>query len=347
MKTAKPFWSHWGLRRNPFGNVESADDVFEGREMDRVMEHLVEAVEEGGIYSVVGERGIGKTTVKNEILNLFDENRGRYAYSVMECADLQIATMSTIHAALIADLSSEKPKKNAEHKSRQVTRILGELAARKRVVLIIDEAQRLPLDTLEKLKMLTERRWAFRSKLITVLLFGQPELTFKLGRDEGLSMRVTQYKLRGFSPDEVLQYIDLRCRCAGGNMRELFEPDALEYLAENQHSPLHINHVCATCMRLARQTGEKKITMAMICESGGIRSPRQLLRDNSISVAAFSHMVHVRAECIHKMLDGDMSRATPEQQERFRSGLQNLASGRPITIAAETAEEKTLKRESA
>jgi type II secretory pathway predicted ATPase ExeA len=340
MKIAKPFWDAWGFKRNPFGNIESADDVFEGREMERVGEYLVEAVEEGGIYAVTGERGIGKTTVKNEVLNFFDQNKTKYAYSVLECVDLRDATMSTIHAALIADLSNEKPKANSEHKSRQVTRILGELAARKKVVLVIDEAQRLPLETMEKLKMLTERRWAFRSKLITVLLFGQPELTFKLSRDEGLNLRVTQYQLRGFNPDETLQYIDLRCKGAGGDMRAMFDPEALEYIAENQHSPLHINHVCTTCMRMARRTGDMKITLAMVYESGGIRSPRQILRDNSISVRDFSVKVHVDHHLTGKLLDGDTTGTTPEQQERFRQGLRSLTSGGPMPEKAGRAQEK-------
>lgn len=340
MKAAQPFWSHWGLKRNPFGNVESADDVFESREMGQAMEHLTEAVEEGGIYGLVGERGVGKTTIKNEILTMFDENRGRYAYSVLECMDLKEATMSTIHTALIADLSSEKPKLNTEHKARQVTRIIGELAASKKVVLIIDEAQRLPLDTLEKLKMLTERRWAFRSRLITVLLIGQPDLTFKLSRDEGLSLRVTQYRLKGFTPDEVLQYIDQRTKSTGGRMREIFEEDALVYICENLNSPLHINHVCATCMRLARRTGDRKVTLGMVYESGGIRNPRQILKDNNLSVAIFSQQIHIRSQNVQKMLEGDMSGATPDQIERFRQGIRSVASGEEVKIESPLEERK-------
>lgn len=327
MKAQKPFWETWGFKRNPFGNVESADDVFEGKEMGMAGEYLMEAIEEGGIYAITGERGIGKTTLKNELMNFFDENKGKYAYSVLECVDLRDATMSTVHAALISDLSTERPKTNSEHKSRQVTRILGELASRKKITLIIDEAQRLPVETLEKLKMLTERRWAFRSKLITVLLFGQRELTYKLSRDEGLNLRVTQYVLRGLSTDEVLQYIDQRCRATGGNMRNIFEDDALAYIAENQHSPLHINHVCSTCMRLARRTGDSKISLAMVYESGGIRSPRQVLKDNAISIASFAGMIKIRSERVSKMLDGDMTGATEEQQSRFRTGLRSVMSG--------------------
>lgn len=323
----QPFWQHWGLMKNPFGSIGGADDVFESREIGRIMERLFEAVEEGGIHAVTGERGIGKTTAKNELLNYMDENGGRFAYSVMECMDMGKATMSTVHTAIVYDLSSERPKPNTEARGRQVLRILGELAPHRKAVLVIDEAQRLPLDTLEKLKMLTERRWAFRSRLITVLLIGQAELTHKLSRDEGLMLRVTQYRMTGLTADEVLQYIDLRCRTAGGDMREIFAEDVLVYIAENQHSPLHINHVCGSSMRIARNAGEKKVTLPMIYECGGIRTPRQVLRDNNLTVKAFEAMVHMQGQLVGRMLDGDFDQATAEQRAKFREGITRLTRG--------------------
>lgn len=327
MRKPQAFWKHWNLKKNPFGNIQSVDDVFESNEMGRIMDHLAEAVEEGGIYSVSGERGIGKTTAKNEILNYFSENRAAYAYSILECMNLHNVTMSTILGAIIADLTSEKPKHNIEQKSRQVRRILGELSDRKKIVLIIDEAQRLPIVTLEQLKMLTEMKWGFRSRLITVLLFGQAELNFRLSRDEGLLLRVTRFHMKGLTMDEVLQYIDLRCKTAGGDMREIFEEDVLSYIAENQHSPLHINHVCANSMRAARRAGEKKVKLCMVYECAGIRTPRQILKDNSISVKSFSKMVHMHDTKVSSLLDGDTDDTSSEQQQRFSAGLSNLSRG--------------------
>jgi len=328
MKTAQPFWKHWNLRKNPFGAVETENDVFESAEAVRIMEMLAEAVEEGGIYSVTGERGIGKTTVKNEIIHYFERYRERFAYCRIECMDMNELTMARILSALVIELSSETPRAQVERRKRQVRRILGELAERKRVVLIIDEAQKISIRTMEALKMITEMTWGFRTRLISVILFGQPELTSRLSRDEGLFLRVTQYQMRGLNQDEVLQYIDLRCRAAGGEMRDIFEPDALTYIAENQHSPLHINFVGSSTMRMARRAGEKKVTLGMIYESGGIRSPRQVIRDNNLSVKRFARLCHIDHKVLVDMLDGDMEGTTPEQRERFRAGLSNVARGK-------------------
>ena len=327
MKKPQPFWKHWGLKKNPFGNIETVDDVFEGNEMDRIMEHLAEAVEEGGIYSITGERGIGKTTAKNEIINYFNANQNKYAYCCIDSMDMKGITISTIQTALIAELSSEAPKRETYRRRLQIRRVIGEIAARRKVVLIIDEAQKLNRNALEDLKMLTEMTWGFRSRLISVFLFGQAELTFQLSRDQGLFLRVTQYQMKGLTVDEVLQYIDLRCRTAGGAMNDIFEVDSLEYIAENLHSPLNINHVCASSMRAARRAGEKKVKLCMILECGGIRTPRQVLRDNQISVKKFAKEIHMHDQKVTKMLNGETDGISAEHKERFNKGLSNLSRG--------------------
>jgi len=276
---------------------------------------------------VTGERGIGKTTVKNEIIAYFQRNSNRFAWSEIECLDMNSMTMSTILNGLIVDLSSETMKQSIENRKRQVRRIIGELAQRKRVVLVIDEAQKLSMNTMESLKLITEMKWGVRTKLITVILFGQPELTCKLSRDEGLLLRVTQYRMKGYDQDEVIQYMDLRCRCAGGVMKDIFTEDVIRYIAENQYSPLHINHTCSCAMRAARRTGEKLITLRMIWETDGIRTPRQILRDNNLSVKQFASFVHIDNKLAGKMLDGNMDETTGEQRDRFAQGLTNLVRG--------------------
>jgi len=139
MRRPKTFWSHWDLKKNPFGNIETANDVFESNEMTRAMDHLAEAVEEKGIYSVTGERGIGKTTVKNEMIQYLRNDTNRFAFSFLESMDMNLVRMTTIHAALVMDLSNADPKGFAEHRARQVRQILGNLTlSGKRVVLLID-----------------------------------------------------------------------------------------------------------------------------------------------------------------------------------------------------------------
>ena len=81
-------------------------------------------------------------------------------------------------------------------------------------------------------------------------------------------------------------------------------------------------------MRMARRAGEKKVTLGMIYESGGIRSPRQVIRDNNLSVKGFARMCHLDHKALVPMLEGDMSGATEEQRSRFHAGLSNVARGK-------------------
>jgi len=326
MRKPKTFWSHWELRKNPFGNIETANDVFESNEMVRAMDHLAEAVEEGGIYSITGERGIGKTTIKHEMLQYLGNNPHRFAVSVLESMDMELVRMTTVQAALVMRLSNETPKRFAEHRGRQVRRILGELtSAGRSVVLMIDESQNLRFTTMESLKLLTEMRWALlKRRLITILLFGQPVLDARLARDEGLRLRVTPFRMKGLSTDEVLQYIDLRCRTAGGDMTTIFKDDALTYIAEHQHSPLHINGVCAQCMRAARSAGDKKVSIEMVYSTGGIRSPKTILRENGITIHKFAKMVGLSDRTVNRVLNGEEKIVSDEQKKKINAGLSDI-----------------------
>jgi len=336
MRKPKTFWSYWDLKKNPFGNIETVNEVFESNEMNRAMDHLAESVEEGGIYSITGERGIGKTTVRNEMIQYLKDDLHRFAVSVLESMDLNLVRMTTIQSALVMDLSSETPSGFAENRSRQINRILGGLtAAGRRVVLLIDEAQNLRFGTMESLKMLTEMRWALLKKpLITILLFGQPVLDARLARDEGLRLRVTPFRMRGLTTDEVLQYIDLRCRAASGNMEGIFNGDALAYIAEHQHSPLHINGICSQCMRAARSAGEKKVTLEMVYSCGGIRSPKTILRENGITIHKFAKLIGISDRTVKRVLNGEEN-VSEEQQKKISAGLAD------ITRADEGVREET------
>lgn len=328
MKKPTTFWSYWDLKKNPFGNIETANDVFDSNETTRVMDHLAEAIEEGGIYSITGDRGIGKTTALHEIIQYLKGDEKRFTYSLLQSMDMKLVGMTTIHSALIKDLAGETPCGFSEYRSRQVRRILGGLSMnKKRAILLIDEAQGMRFDTIESLKMLTEMRWAQQTKcMITIMLFGQPILDMHLAQDDGLRLRVTPLVMKGLTSDEVLQYIDLRCRVAGGNKEDIFSPEFLTYIAEHQHSPLHINGICSQCMRAARNAGEKIITLEMLYSCESIRSPKTILRDNGITVLNFSKRTGIPLEVAKNLISGKGNTANDLQKEKFKNGLDEIVN---------------------
>jgi MSHA biogenesis protein MshM len=99
----------------------------------------------------------------------------------------------------------------------------------KRVLLCIDEAQALPIETLEALRLLSNLETEKR-KLLQIVLFGQPELDRKLARSEirQLTQRISfHYQLQALSADEINIYVGHRLAVAGYSGPTLFSSAAL------------------------------------------------------------------------------------------------------------------------
>jgi MSHA biogenesis protein MshM len=110
--------------------------------------------------------------------------------------------------------------------------LLEHARAGKRVVVCLDEAQAMPLETLESLRLLSNLETEKR-KLFQVVLFGQPELDEKLAHESvrQLQQRITfQYHLSPLSRRELEYYISHRLRIAGYMGDRLFNPSAIDVL---------------------------------------------------------------------------------------------------------------------
>ena len=119
------------------------------------------------------------------------------------------------------------------HLVRRITLAeLGHARAKKRVVVCIDEAQAMPIETLEALRLLSNLETEKR-KLLQIVLFGQPELDVKLHRPEvrQLLQRIAfHYRLGGLKKNEIDNYVAHRLRVAGYRGDGLFTPAALRGL---------------------------------------------------------------------------------------------------------------------
>jgi MSHA biogenesis protein MshM len=102
----------------------------------------------------------------------------------------------------------------------------------KPVVLVIDEAQAMPEETIEALRLLTNLETE-STRLLQIVLFGQPELDTTLSKDSlrQLRQRITfQTRLQPLNRDSVSQYLRHRLSQAGYNGSDLFAPAALRVI---------------------------------------------------------------------------------------------------------------------
>ena len=157
------------------------------------------------------------------------------------------------------------------------------------VVLILDEAQALPADSLEALRLFTNLETETR-KLLQVVLFAQPELDQRLNEKQfrQLRQRITfSYQLRSLTANEVQHYIQHRLKVAGYKGAALFSPAVSKKLAKASNGiPRLVNVLCHKILMLAYGQGQYQITIShlksAVNDTEDTKSSWSLISKNSI-----------------------------------------------------------------
>ena len=181
-----------------------------------------------GFLKVVGEVGTGKTILCRALLKVLGDE---FATAYLPNPYLRA---SSLLYSLADELSIEYPKRATQHQllRRLTDGLLALHSAGKRVVLCMDEAQAVPLATLETLRLLTNLETEKR-KLLQVVLFGQPELdrVLNVPSIRQLRQRITfSYTLHPLSAPALMQYVNHRLMVAGCDDVGLFTRRALAAL---------------------------------------------------------------------------------------------------------------------
>jgi len=235
--------SFYGLKEKPFNITPDPDYFYMSQAHDNAYMHLQYALDENkGFVVITGEIGSGKTTLINFLLK--NVRQDLHVALINHTNVLPAEFLEMICQELELDIDSMG---KAEMLDTVYEFLLRQYRQRKRVGLIIDEAQNLPLETIEEIRMLsnldTEKR-----HLLQMILVGQQELRDKLQRDElkPFAQRVTvHWHLRALNRKEVGQYIHHRLKVAAGKHVDIFNKDAID--AISQHSggiPRRINVLC-------------------------------------------------------------------------------------------------------
>ncbi len=217
---------HFGLQQSPFSLTPNTAFYVNLPQHHEAMQVLTTALNTGeGFIKVTGEVGTGKTMLCRKLMNEAPDD-WKIAYipdPYLSPLELRWAFASELGLKQTDGIDNQQLVQLVQH-------CLVALAAEgKRVVLIIDEAQALPDDTLEALRLLTNLETEQR-KLVHVVLFGQPELDKRLAsyKFRQLRQRVSfSYFLRGMSFDEVQAYVSTRVDIAGVR-QPLFSAAALK-----------------------------------------------------------------------------------------------------------------------
>lgn len=251
------WWAYFGLREPPFGLTPDTGFFFPAQPHQDAYETLRYALGAGeGFLVVEGEVGTGKTLLLRQLLNSLPE-RWQAAFVPNPGLDPRGLYTAIAHEFCV---SAEGSSEDLLHR---LERHFIALAQQDRQpVVLIDEAQALPADTLEAVRLLTNLETEKR-KLLQVVLFGQPELMIRL-REKSTRQILTRISfhavLRPLSRTEVATYVQHRLKVAGRDT-PLFTQWAQRRLWRvSRGLPRLINIIAAKAMMLAYGLGAEQVT---------------------------------------------------------------------------------------
>ena len=240
----------YGLRADPFHVTPDATLIFltkAHREAIGVLEYGLRVRK--GFVVLTGEVGVGKTTMLRHSLRRLDPATSAIVY-VLQPSLTPHQLVSFIWEELTGEIDPvQQPW--ASDTGELIRRLLFRLKtlhdSGKLIVIVIDEAQNMPVETLESLRLLSNLE-SDKQKFLQIVLAGQPELDEKLARHElrQLNQRIAvRTRIGNLSTVEALAYIQYRLDIAAGRHLKIFTPSALAYIvAAAAGNPRRLNIFC-------------------------------------------------------------------------------------------------------
>lgn len=236
----------FGLKEKPFGIVPNPDYLYFSPRHKEALTFLEYGLMDNvGAVLLTGEIGIGKTTLIRYVINNF-------------CTDIITPVIYNTNLSpeqlietILQSLQLPVEKGSKANNSERLTQfLLDQLKQDKRVLLTIDEAQNLPHDTLEEVRMLSNLQ-TDNQMLLQVLLVGQPEFRARIQQPElsQLAQRIAvNFHLEALEQAESLAYIQHRLSVAGRD-DSLFTNEALVQIYQaSKGIPRNINLICDSAL---------------------------------------------------------------------------------------------------
>jgi type II secretory pathway predicted ATPase ExeA/septal ring-binding cell division protein DamX len=215
------YYAHFGLTRPPFRITPDTTLFFSGADRGSVLEALTYVVMTGeGITKVIGEVGSGKTMLCRMLEEKLPQDVETVYIANPNIDADNILNVIAFEAGIIG-----KPANKLELMQWLQKWLLECHARARRVVVLIEEAQGMPLETLEEIRLLSNLETG-EDKLLQIVLFGQPELDDKLGRPEirQLQDRIAHnFYLSPLTRGQVREYANFRMRQAGYHGPDIFD----------------------------------------------------------------------------------------------------------------------------
>jgi len=340
----------YGFTTEPFQNTPDLDFLFLSPNHKEALACLEYGIQQRkGFIAVTGEAGVGKTIILRSYLTKVDAQKQKTIYVLNPKL-----TFDSLLTTILKELSAEPVAGIAAQKLNQLHEVLiAEYRNDHTVVLIIDEAQHIPIETLESIRMLSNMETA-TEKLIQIVLVGQPELDALLNRSELRHVReriALRARIAPLTKTESEEYIDHRLNLVSREPRSVFSKQALDRIVKSANGiPRRLNILCDAVLitgfgyrHAIISGGIAKEAIAVF--NGSHRSqparrlqPRYALGLLSLVVAVAFYLLYLSA--IPSITVSGLSEATDQNKEPLRPVLGNI--GTDPVFASDTRQADSL-----
>lgn len=269
------YLEHFGLTEPPFRITPVTVFFFSGANRGEILDALIYSISEvEGIIKVSGEVGSGKTMLCRMLLEKLPGH-----IETIYLANPSLSREEMLYA--IADglgLNIEGERvgiimQNIQNKLEEKAR------EGKRIVVLVDEAHAMPLDTLEELRLLYNLQVG-NAKLLQIVLFGQPELNAKLDQPNMRQLKdriAHHFHMQPLSRSILENYLMFRMRAAGYHGPNIFSPNAIKLIANASNG----------LMRRVNILADKSLLAAFVEDTHNIeaRHVEAAIRDSELSFA--------------------------------------------------------------
>ncbi|MDQ6735908.1 MAG: AAA family ATPase [Nitrospirota bacterium] len=269
------YFEFYGLISEPFRTTPDADALFFSPSHREALSSILYGIKERkGVIVVTGEVGVGKTTILRRYLQI----AAPLPQKTIHIYNPNI-TFERLLITILTQLTGQPHGEASEMVSQLHELALAEQRRDSTVVLVIDEAQCMPMETLEGIRMLSNLETA-NEKLIQIVLMGQPELDTVLDRHELRHVReriAVRARILPLTKAESAEYIQHRLIQVSREQRSIFSSGALAFIIKTAEGiPRRLNIVCDNALiagfRLRQPIISRAIAKQVIADMHGVHA---------------------------------------------------------------------------
>mgnify|MGYP005751188019 CR=1 FL=1 len=261
----------FGLMDLPFRSTPDLEFFYKDADREQIVSALIYSLERGdAIVKVVGEVGSGKTTL---LRMLSQKLSSQYSTVYINTPNLSAHDI-LFFICVEFGLSVERTEQKYFLTKKLQDFLLSQHSENRKPIVLIDEAQAMPLETLEEIRLLTNLETE-QDKLLQIVLFGQPELDSNLNEPQVrqfMSRIAHSISLEPFSKQDVHSYLNFRMRKAGYQGRDVFDSRAARLIHKlSKGLPRNIHILADKALLAAYSEGARHIGGRHILDSNSLK----------------------------------------------------------------------------